>query len=79
MFVCKICDKQFESVPSTAVKLAQSIFKFEDGTVHILSRRKLKPTQPTQKDPNRCQSHWPLNQHISKADCEYCSAVAVKE
>jgi hypothetical protein len=54
MFVCKICDQRFDQIPITAEKLSQTIYRFDDGAVHILSRRR-KPeplTETTEYAPD---------------------------
>jgi len=81
MFICKICDQKFDKIPDSAEKIAQTIFRFEDGTVHILARRKAKPvevkTETEIKQSDECKLHWPLDQ-INRSECNFCIA-AVKQ
>jgi len=81
-YVCKICDQRFDQIPDTAEKIAPTVFRFEDQTVHILSRRKFKPVEPGPEietkieiHPDECRAHWTLTQYVTKADCKYCQQV----
>jgi hypothetical protein len=75
MYICKICDQRFDQIPVTAEKLSQSIYRFDDSTVHILSKRKkIEPLTETTHAPDECRTHYPLTSHIKKSDCPYCIA-----
>jgi hypothetical protein len=70
MYICKICEASFESIPEGATKLVNGrqgamLFRFSDGTVHDL------------RDEARYKKFTHSRWHITpRADCPLCKGIS---